>query len=110
MLLKEIFGNGFNKRRLTGGLSSKSFVSSTLVRIFFVFFIKVFSWNLCGLGRAGKLRAVGKLIDIHNIDVCFLLETKIKTCTDYFIFRVWNSNVNWACNEARGSRGGMIAL
>ncbi|KAG6778967.1 hypothetical protein POTOM_015330 [Populus tomentosa] len=62
-------------------------------------------------GRARKLRAVGKLIDIHNIDVCFLLETKIKTCTDSFIFRVRNnSNVNWACNEAGGSRGGMIAL
>jgi hypothetical protein len=59
----------------------------------------------------GKLRAVGRLIDTHNIDVCFLLETKIKTCTDSFIFRVWNnSNVNWACNEAEGSRGGIIAL
>jgi len=109
--LKEIFGNNFNKRRLNGGLSSKSFVSSVLVRIFSVFFMKVLSWNLCGLGRAGKLRAVGRLIDAHNIDVCFLLETKIKTCTDSFIFRVWNnSNVNWACNEAEGSRGGIIAL
>jgi len=76
MLLKEIFGNNFNKRRLTGGLSSKSFVSSVLVRIFSVFFMKVLSWNLCGLGRAEKLRAVGRLIDTHNIDVCFLLETK----------------------------------
>lgn len=73
--------------------------------------MKVLSWNLCGLGRAGKLRAVGRLIDIHNIDVCFFLETKIKTCTDSFIFHVWNnSNVNWACNEAKGSRRGMIAL
>ncbi|KAG6740224.1 hypothetical protein POTOM_055664 [Populus tomentosa] len=73
--------------------------------------MKVLSWNLCGLGRAGKLRAVSRLIDIHNIEVCFLLETKIKTCTDSLIFRVWNnSNVNWACNEAEGSRGGMIAL
>ena len=73
--------------------------------------MKVLSWNLCGLGRAGKLRAVGRLIDTHNIDVCFLLETKIKTCTDSFIFHVWNnSNVNWACNEAEGSRGGIIAL
>ncbi|KAG6753615.1 hypothetical protein POTOM_041597 [Populus tomentosa] len=69
--------------------------------------MKVLSWNLCGLGRAGKLRVVGRLIDIHNIEVCFLLETKIKTCTDSLIFRVWNnSNVNWACNEAEGSRGG----
>jgi hypothetical protein len=34
MLLKEIFGNNFNKRRLTGGLSCKSFVSFALVRIF----------------------------------------------------------------------------
>lgn len=93
--MKEIFRNNFNKRRLNGGLSSKSFVSSVLVRIFSVFFMKVLSWNLCGLGRAGKLRAVGRLIDTHNIDVCFLLETKIKTCTDSFIFRVWNnSNVN----------------
>jgi hypothetical protein len=73
--------------------------------------MKVLSWNLYGLGRAGKLRAVGRLIDTHNIDVCFLLETKIKTCTDFFIFRVWNNNnVNWACNDAEGSRGGMIAL
>ena len=45
------------------------------------------------------------------INMCFLLEIKIKTCTDSFIFHVWNnSNVNWACNEAEGSRGGMIAL
>ncbi|KAJ6926206.1 hypothetical protein NC651_010595 [Populus alba x Populus x berolinensis] len=60
----EIFRNGFNKRRLTEGLSSKSFVSSALVRIFSVFFIKVFSWNLCGLGRAGKLRVVAMLIGL----------------------------------------------
>jgi len=54
---------------------------------------------------------VGRLIDTHNIDVCFLLETKIKTCTDSFLFCVWNNiNVNWACYEAEGSRGGMIAL
>ncbi|KAJ6991602.1 hypothetical protein NC653_019696 [Populus alba x Populus x berolinensis] len=60
----EIFGNNFNKRRLTGGLSSKSFVSSALVRIFSIFFMKVLSWNLCGLGRAGKLRAVAMLIGL----------------------------------------------
>jgi hypothetical protein len=73
--------------------------------------MKVLFWNLYGLGRVGKLRAVGRLTDIHIIDVCFLLEIKIKTCTDSFIFRVWNNNnVNWAYNEAEGSRGGMIAL
>jgi hypothetical protein len=47
---------------------------------------------LYGLGRPGKLWVVDRLIAIYNIDVCFLLEKKIKTYTDSFILRGWNNN------------------
>jgi hypothetical protein len=73
MFLKEIFGNNFNKRRLIGGLSNKSFVSFALVRIFSIFFMKVLSWNLYGLGRAGNYWLwVGLLIFIILMCAFFL--------------------------------------
>jgi len=61
----------------------------------------ILSWNSCGLGMMRKRRRITKLITEYQIDICFLLETKLANCSIGFVSRIWNENhVSWSSNDA----------
>jgi exonuclease III len=73
--------------------------------------MNILSWNSCGLGMMRKRRRITKLITEYQIDICFLLETKLANCSIGFVSRIWNENhVSWSSNDAQGSKGGLLAM
>jgi exonuclease III len=41
--------------------------------------MKLFSWNCRGLGKPSAIRALNKLLQSHNPEIVFLIETKLQT-------------------------------
>jgi hypothetical protein len=58
-----------------------------------------------------KHKAISKVLHTHDVEVCFLLETKMPTCTNSMIYKIWNGKeVKWWTLDSEGRSGGMLAL
>jgi len=76
-----------------------------------LFNMRTYFWNFFGFGMLAKRQAIKKMLIHHEIDVCFLLETKRAACTDKFVNFLWNEqNIRWTSVDAVGKSGGVLVL
>lgn len=58
-----------------------------------------------------KRRRIGFNIHKRGVDICFVLETKIKGMDDGVVKELWGGdNVEWAFSDALGASGGMLIM
>ncbi|KAL4366199.1 hypothetical protein GQ457_05G012670 [Hibiscus cannabinus] len=73
--------------------------------------LKLVSWNVRGLGRAEKVRAVRKLVWRSKATVLFLQESKLSTIKPGLVDRVWGSKPgNMFSVPSNGTAGGLISV
>lgn len=47
--------------------------------------IKIFIWNVCGLGLISKHKVIRETIVNYGIEICLLLETKMNIYFDFWL-------------------------
>ncbi|XP_057803173.1 uncharacterized protein LOC131018471 [Salvia miltiorrhiza] len=73
--------------------------------------MKIFSYNVRGLGSKVKKREVREIIQNQNIDFCMIQETKMESFGDYDNKIIWGSdNVGGVSRKAEGRSGGILTL
>ncbi|KAF2302668.1 hypothetical protein GH714_000664 [Hevea brasiliensis] len=71
----------------------------------------VLSWNPRGLGNAYKKRYLRNLINKHNIDIVFLVETKCSDISFSLVRRVWGmGTLDWIVIDAVVLSGELLAI
>ncbi|XP_021773606.1 uncharacterized protein LOC110737576 [Chenopodium quinoa] len=65
----------------------------------------VLSWNIRGLNDPGKVAVMKQLLVEHTIDVCCILETKVKIKSSNTIQRKFGRAWSWHCNYSSSPKG-----
>ncbi|GMJ02901.1 hypothetical protein HRI_003959300 [Hibiscus trionum] len=69
------------------------------------------SWNVRGLGRAEKRRAVKRLISKIKASLIFIQETMLESHKLWLLRRLWPSRSGClVASPAEGSSGGLVTL
>ncbi|XVE54794.1 hypothetical protein DITRI_Ditri03aG0110900 [Diplodiscus trichospermus] len=72
--------------------------------------MKIASWNVRGLRRKEKKRAVKRLIRTGNFDMLLIQETKIKEANPKLPRWLWgNANFNCEFDNSDGNSGGLLS-
>ncbi|XVE94527.1 hypothetical protein REPUB_Repub02eG0016400 [Reevesia pubescens] len=73
--------------------------------------MKMLTWNVRGLGKSVKRRAVKKLILNTKPLAILLQETKLQQVDDFIVRSLWGtSNISWEFSGSLGASGGLITL
>lgn len=74
-------------------------------------FMKLSSFNVCGLGGSIKRRALSKLIRKERPDCILIQETKMQVVDQRFIARIWShSPADWNFSPAVGTSAGILTV
>ncbi|GMI96985.1 hypothetical protein HRI_003367800 [Hibiscus trionum] len=69
------------------------------------------SWNVRGLGKAEKYRALGKLIGRSKANIVFIQESKVENLKPWVMARLQNLNLRVvAIAPSAGASGGLVSL
>ncbi|KAL4388297.1 hypothetical protein GQ457_09G027380 [Hibiscus cannabinus] len=73
--------------------------------------LSIISWNIRGLGRLEKVKAVKRLISEHKPGLLFLQESKLKDLTPSISRKLWNGpSIIKIFAPSIGSAGGLISM
>ncbi|GMI72472.1 hypothetical protein HRI_000916500 [Hibiscus trionum] len=73
--------------------------------------LSILSWNIRGVRRKEKIRAVRKVIKKNKPKIIFLQETKLESISAKLVKAIWNDGVvKSAFSPALGSAGGLLCL
>ncbi|GMJ07941.1 hypothetical protein HRI_004463300 [Hibiscus trionum] len=70
--------------------------------------LNLLTWNVRGMGKSEKIKAVCRLISKHGIKIAFLQETKLEKWKPWMIRRVGNTRMKEAIlAPSEGASGGL---
>lgn len=73
--------------------------------------MKIFSFNVRGLGKKAKRREIKEMLKKNNIDFCCIQETKLGSMENRICNSIWGDrNYDWVCKEANGNSGGILSI
>ncbi|KAL4367327.1 hypothetical protein GQ457_05G024700 [Hibiscus cannabinus] len=73
--------------------------------------MRMLSWNVRGLGKAAKRRAVQKVIRQHRCELALLQKMKLEVVTDVIVRRIWISdNFEYLFAPKVGRTGGILVI
>jgi exonuclease III len=73
--------------------------------------MKIFSWNIRGLGGMEKRKEVRKLIGDKRLFVMCIQETKLSVCDDSLCATLWGSSPHgYSFRPSIGASGGLLVL
>lgn len=73
--------------------------------------LKIFSWNVRGLGNRDKRVSINRSIVDAKPDIICVQETKIQSMSDSIIKDVWGSSTDsWVALPSWGASGGILVL
>ena len=73
--------------------------------------MKIFSWNVRGLGSRKKRGVIKDFLRHHQPDRVVLRETKVEVCERRFMQSLWGvRHRRWVCLPASGRSGGGLIL
>ena len=73
--------------------------------------MKIFSWNLRGLGGFEKRREVNNMEREKSLFILCLQELKLSVVNDLVCKAIWNDNsVDFSYQPSNGASGGLITL
>lgn len=76
-----------------------------------VFFMKIISWNVRGLGRIEKRREVRQLVRENNPFKLCIQETKLAIFDDFVCKSIWLvDGVRYSFQPSSGASGGLVTL
>ena len=71
--------------------------------------MKIWSWNVRGLGGVDKWVAVKQIIRSQKLDVVFIQESKVNSEVNRVVKEIWGgNNVRWLTLSANSSAGGIF--
>ena len=74
-------------------------------------YMKILSWNVCGLGSAARRLTVNELLHRNKVQIALVRESKFSSLSEKIVEEVWGSRfVNWVSVDAVGSAGGFLLL
>ncbi|KAK8533942.1 hypothetical protein V6N13_028381 [Hibiscus sabdariffa] len=71
--------------------------------------LNLLSWNIRGIGKVEKHRAIKKLVVSNDVEILFVQESKLETVDVKLVKAIWNKAVdNILFSPARGLSGGIL--
>ncbi|KAK8578855.1 hypothetical protein V6N13_142141 [Hibiscus sabdariffa] len=71
--------------------------------------LKLLSWNIRGIGKVEKHRAIKKLVVSNDVEILFIQDSKLETVDVKLVKAIWNKAAdNFLFSPARGLSGGMV--
>ncbi|XXG89343.1 hypothetical protein AAC387_Pa12g1363 [Persea americana] len=73
--------------------------------------MKIFSWNVRGLGGAARRLVVKETLRSNKVQIALIQETKLSSMSNKIVREVWGSKyLRWIAIDAVGSAGGILLL
>lgn len=80
-------------------------------QVYFLFSMKIISYNIRGLGGKIKKKEISKLIHEHSVDLICLQETKMEEVSSQLCLSLWaGDDFDWSFKPVVGRSGGLLML